>query len=162
MPKGTDPSQTSGESGEEIRAPLRSLRGLGPGLRHLRHERGWSQRELAQNADISPTNLSAYERERLMPSTFTLGKVLDALDRDLDDLCRAMHRARADAGETSLLDQKHTVVEVKLKGRGRTRAQSLAEWELPGEEHVLVLSYRPRAGKAGGRQSRSKSGPPKD
>jgi len=137
------------ESTSDSRGQLRSLRGLGPGLRHLRHERGWSQRELAQQADISPTNLSAYERERLMPSTFTLGKVLDALDRDLDDLCRSMHRARAEAGEDSLLDQRHTVVEVKVKGRGRSSSQPLAKWQLPGEEHVLILSYRPRPGKAG-------------
>lgn len=126
---------------------VRSLRGLGPGLRRLRHERGWSQRELAQEANISPTNLSAYERERLMPSTFTLGKVLDALDRDLDDLCRAMHTARAEAGEEGLLDEKHTVVEVKLKGRAGSQ-EPLAEWELPGEEHVLVVSYRSKRGKA--------------
>ncbi|MDX1631791.1 MAG: helix-turn-helix transcriptional regulator [Thermoanaerobaculia bacterium] len=126
---------------------VRSLQGLGPGLRRLRHERSWSQRVLAEEADISPTNLSAYERERLMPSTFTLGKVLDALDRDLDDLCRAMHAARAEGGEEGLLDEKHTVVEVKLKRHGGTQ-EPLAEWELPGEEHVLVLSYRSKPGKA--------------
>ena len=152
MPKAV-PSSVTEESRTD--RSVRSLRGLGPGLRRLRHERGWSQRELAQEADISPTNLSAYERERLMPSTYTLGKVLDALDRDLDDLCRAMHAARAEAGEQSMLDEKHTVVEVKLKGRAGSQ-EPLAEWELPGDEHVLVLSYRSKRGKANVEKSPTK------
>lgn len=148
-PEGT-PDRSSRKRNDRA---VRSLRGLGPGLRRLRHEKGWSQRVLAEQADISPTNLSAYERERLMPSTHTLGKVLDALNRDLDDLCRAMQVARAEErGEEGVLDEKHTVVEVKLERHGGPH-ESLAEWELPGEEHVLVLSYRSKRGKADDRKN---------
>jgi len=59
---------------------------VGPAIRALRIDRHWSQRELARRAQVTDALLSSYERGRKVPSLPNLGRLLDALGADLDQL----------------------------------------------------------------------------
>ena len=67
---------------------------LGPALRLLRDERGLTQRTLARAADLSKSQVSAYERSRRRPSLASLDRLLTALSSDLADLQHAIDRTR--------------------------------------------------------------------
>ncbi|HOB47040.1 MAG TPA: helix-turn-helix transcriptional regulator [Zoogloea sp.] len=53
---------------------------FGAVVRHLREERGWSQEQLAEFADLNRSYVGDLERGRAMPSLATLTKVASALD----------------------------------------------------------------------------------
>ena len=48
--------------------------------------KNWSLRELARAADISPTNVSAYEKNEKIPKMSTLQKLAAALDMHTSEL----------------------------------------------------------------------------
>jgi transcriptional regulator with XRE-family HTH domain len=52
---------------------------LGQRIRELRGERGLRQRQLAEQAGLTPSMVSQIESERLTPSLHTLGKLASAL-----------------------------------------------------------------------------------
>ena len=56
-----------------------------PGLRRARDERGWSQEELARRAGVSRINVARIETGQYA-TLQTLGKLMDALDVDIDVL----------------------------------------------------------------------------
>lgn len=63
---------------------------FGPRIRELRHEKGWSLRELAAKVDVGFTYLSRVENERLnfgdYPSDALIHRLADALDADEEEL----------------------------------------------------------------------------
>lgn len=60
---------------------------LGAAIEKRREELGWSQRELADKADVSNGTLSYIEQGRTeQPKPSTLGKIARALGMSLDDL----------------------------------------------------------------------------
>lgn len=59
---------------------------IGRAIRALRVELHWSQRDLARRARVTSALLSSYERGRKLPSLPSLGKLLDALGVDLEQL----------------------------------------------------------------------------
>lgn len=59
---------------------------IGQVIRDLRTERGWTQAELAERAELTGALLSSYETGRKKPSLPNLGRVLDALGVDLGQL----------------------------------------------------------------------------
>lgn len=59
-------------------------------LKLLRLKTGLKQREVAERAGITRSQLSAYERRRVMPRMESLLKVLEALGTDLRGLQRAV------------------------------------------------------------------------
>ena len=61
---------------------------LGERISHLRERRNWTQRELAQEADLSPTFLSEIENDRRNVGAAILLRIADALDASLDYLLR--------------------------------------------------------------------------
>lgn len=61
---------------------------LGKRVAQLRERRGWTQRELADAADLSPTFLSEIENDRRNVGSAILLRVADALDASLDYLMR--------------------------------------------------------------------------
>jgi transcriptional regulator with XRE-family HTH domain len=61
---------------------------LGRRLAHLRERRGWTQKELADRAEISVTFLSEVENDHRNIGSATLLKVADALGASLDYLMR--------------------------------------------------------------------------
>ncbi len=63
---------------------VRSL--VGERIRSLRKERGWSQEELGEKADLHHTYVGAVERGEKNASIDTLDKIADALGIEMVDL----------------------------------------------------------------------------
>lgn len=80
------------------RRDLSIFAGLGPTLRRLRRLRGLSQREVARAAGVTRPMISAYERERTLPSVETLDRLLATLGTSLEELGRFL-RERRGAGQ---------------------------------------------------------------
>lgn len=59
-------------------------------LKLLRLKTGFKQREVAERAGITRSQLSAYERGRVMPRMENLLKILEGLGTDLGGLQRAV------------------------------------------------------------------------
>ena len=57
---------------------------LGRQILHLRLERGWTQKELAERAGTKQANISRLENARLNPSVEMLQRVADALGAGLE------------------------------------------------------------------------------
>ncbi|MGB8956279.1 MAG: helix-turn-helix transcriptional regulator, partial [Tumebacillaceae bacterium] len=53
--------------------------GVGEKIKRYREERGWSQKELAEKADVSPSTISKAEGGIFTPSPDKLQRVADAL-----------------------------------------------------------------------------------
>lgn len=60
---------------------------VGMNIRRVRTERSMSQRELANRANISPTQLSSYENGKNLPGLVTLAEIASALGVSIDELC---------------------------------------------------------------------------
>ncbi len=71
-------------------APGPVLTGLGQALRWLRERQARKQYQVASDAGITKGMLSAYETGRQRPSLETLGKLLETLTCDLNDLHNAL------------------------------------------------------------------------
>jgi transcriptional regulator with XRE-family HTH domain len=70
----------------EIAATQRQLQpklDLGQQILHFRHERGWTQKELAEKAGTKQANISRLENGLLNPSIDMLQRVAEALEVDL-------------------------------------------------------------------------------
>lgn len=61
---------------------------LGERIAHLRERRNWTQRQLAEAADLSSTFLSEIENDRRNVGAAILLRIADALDASLDYLLR--------------------------------------------------------------------------
>jgi transcriptional regulator with XRE-family HTH domain len=61
---------------------------LGERISDLRERRNWTQRQLAEAADLSPTFLSEIENDRRNVGAAILLRIADALDASLDYLLR--------------------------------------------------------------------------
>jgi len=59
---------------------------VGERIRNLRKERGWSQEELGETADLHHTYVGAVERGEKNASLDTLDKIADALGIEMVDL----------------------------------------------------------------------------
>jgi transcriptional regulator with XRE-family HTH domain len=59
---------------------------VGLNLQRLRRDKGFSQEELADRAQIHQTYLSGVERGRRNPTITVLQRIADALDADIVDL----------------------------------------------------------------------------
>jgi transcriptional regulator with XRE-family HTH domain len=59
---------------------------VGLNLQKLRRERGFSQEELADRANIHQTYLSGVERGKRNPTVTVLQRIADALGADIEDL----------------------------------------------------------------------------
>ena len=59
---------------------------VGPAIRALREQAGFSQEELADRAELDRTYVSGIERGRRNPSVRSLQRVVAALDTSLDVL----------------------------------------------------------------------------
>jgi transcriptional regulator with XRE-family HTH domain len=55
-------------------------------LRKMREERGWSQEQLAERADLNRSYLGEVERGRAVPSLLTASKLAGALEVQLSSL----------------------------------------------------------------------------
>ena len=55
-------------------------------LRQLREERGWSQEQLAERADLNRSYLGEVERGRAVPSIVTVSKLAGALNIRLSSM----------------------------------------------------------------------------
>jgi transcriptional regulator with XRE-family HTH domain len=55
-------------------------------LRQLREERGWSQEQLAERADLNRSYLGEVERGNAIPSLITVSKLAGALEIRLSSL----------------------------------------------------------------------------
>jgi transcriptional regulator with XRE-family HTH domain len=55
-------------------------------LRQLREERGWSQEQLAERADLNRSYLGEVERGRAVPSIITVSKLARALEIQMSSL----------------------------------------------------------------------------
>jgi len=61
---------------------------LAVNLRRLRHERGWTQEELADRVGISSRYLGQIERAQTSASVTVLGRLADGLEVPPEDLVR--------------------------------------------------------------------------
>ena len=59
---------------------------VGLNLQRLRRDKGFSQEELADRAQIHQTYLSGVERGRRNPTITVLQRIAEALDADITDL----------------------------------------------------------------------------
>lgn len=86
---------------------------LGKKIATERGEKGWSQRELADEAGVSNTTINRIERGKINPSSDVIKKVARALDMSLDDL---MYN---DRGTTQKLREIENSLEEKAKVKAR-------------------------------------------
>ena len=61
---------------ERMPSAIRISGQLGPALRELRHQRGWSQTELGRRIGLSQERISSIERQ---PERITVGQLLTVL-----------------------------------------------------------------------------------
>jgi len=52
-------------------------------VQHARHARGWTQQDLAEQADTSQKTISEFESGKVWPDLFSVAKACEALDLDL-------------------------------------------------------------------------------
>ena len=64
---------------------------IGPAIRRLRRERGFTLDQLARAAGVSPSHLSRLERSQTLPSFSVLGRIADALGVSVNDFDRLEH-----------------------------------------------------------------------
>lgn len=64
------------------------LTGFTSKLKKLRHDRGWSQGQLAKKLDVNTQNVSKYERGVIIPPTDMMVKIASIYDVSLDYLLR--------------------------------------------------------------------------
>lgn len=89
-----------------------SLKGLGAYIKALRSERGWSQQEVADRADVHRLTIIRIENAETRPSFETLSKIANAFDCSLKDLMvtsssdRSEHTTGADSEATSFNEFK--------------------------------------------------------
>lgn len=59
---------------------------IGERIRKYRKEKGWTQSQLAEEADLCTVYISSYETGRWLPSLLNLIAIADALNVTLDDI----------------------------------------------------------------------------
>lgn len=80
----------------------RAFEGLGPALRFLRKEKGWTLANVGDASEahgprLSAANISRYERELVTPDLGTLERLLAALDVTLEELTLVLRRVRGES-----------------------------------------------------------------
>lgn len=68
------------------RNPAHTKRLLARNLRRLRHEKSWSQHDLAEEANVRQALVSALEIAKANPTLESLDRIAAALDVDVADL----------------------------------------------------------------------------
>jgi len=63
-------------------------------LKHLREQRGWTRRKLAQRAGLTPTYVGILEYGGNIPSLPTVLELLEVLGADIPDVMRRLAAAR--------------------------------------------------------------------
>lgn len=65
---------------------------IGERIRKYRKERGWTQTQLAEEADLCTCYISFYETGKWLPSLLNIIAIADALNVSLDDIVgRTVH-----------------------------------------------------------------------
>lgn len=59
---------------------------LGKRIKKYRISKNWTQQQLGEKCDITPTNISHIERAQINPSLETLVKIANALEIGIDEL----------------------------------------------------------------------------
>ena len=59
---------------------------IGERIRKYRKEKGWTQSQLAEEADMFTSYISHYEAGRWLPSLLNIIAIADALNVSLDDI----------------------------------------------------------------------------
>jgi transcriptional regulator with XRE-family HTH domain len=103
---------------------------IGPTIKALRIQRGFSLNTLAQEAEISPSHLSRMERGLTVPSYDVLDRVADALGSDL----RAL---RQEEEQAKVVDAELDDIFSQLGVRSATRNELL---RLSNEARVDLVS----------------------
>jgi transcriptional regulator with XRE-family HTH domain len=145
---------------ERTEAPRESELSVGDRLRRLREEHGYSMRQLARRASVSPSLISEVERGRVEPSISVLKRLSTSLDTTLTyffseprsdddrvvraDARRTLRQPRTGAGISfSLLAPDNTEMLEPIYGRydvGASMGPDPVTHE--GEEWGMVLSGR--------------------
>jgi transcriptional regulator with XRE-family HTH domain len=79
-------------------------------LREFRRQKGWSQKDLADESGVGQDTISGIERGQHEPRPSTLRKLADALDVEVADFFREPALPKAEAPEAGQLEQE------KLRG----------------------------------------------
>ena len=97
-PEGAGLTAVPGEGASEQPSPSAGgMEGLGARLKELRQQAGFSLRELARQADVSPSLVSQIENGKSRPSVSTLYTFARLLSVPVDELFDAEDHALADA-----------------------------------------------------------------
>lgn len=80
----------------------RAFESLGPALRFLRKEKGWTLAHVGDASEdhgsrLSAANISRYERDLVTPDLPTLERLLAALDVTLEELALVLRRVRGES-----------------------------------------------------------------
>lgn len=80
---------------------------IGRNIRLVRKENGITQRELADRAQMSPTQLSDYENDKKEPGLYSLARIARALNKSIDEL---FYGDKSISFITSATDKGSTIV----------------------------------------------------
>ena len=80
---------------------------IGRNIRLARKENGITQRELADRAQMSPTQLSDYENDKKEPGLYSLARIARALNKSIDEL---FYGDKSISFITSATDKGSTIV----------------------------------------------------
>ena len=132
--------------------PAEALTGVGARLRAARLTKGWSARQLAARADVTPAYLSRLETGQLSPTVSTLSRVMQALGEPV----AVLFQGPDDPGPLVRRDQRRVIrshgVEDELLSPTRTGRLEVLEtmvspgegsgpeaYSHPGEEECVVM-----------------------
>jgi len=101
---------------------------LGERIRRLRHERDWSQTQLAQKLGVHQKQISGYERDVHTPSTEVLIRIAELFDVSLDFLA---FDDRPDVGARPLIADRELVEKLaaidRLSGRDKETVKAVLD-----------------------------------
>ena len=113
---------------------------VGQRIRNLRKERGWSQEELGERADLHHTYVGAVERGEKNASIDTLDKIADALAIEMVDLF-TLTEGQVNADKL----RAYIIEEVKESPPGTLKViAALLQTTRDGKTSVSVRSKKPR------------------
>jgi len=141
-----------------------AMDGLGPRLKELRQQAGLSLRELARQADVSPSLVSQIENGKSRPSVSTLYSFARLLNVPVDGLFDAEEHARAEPPTVPVDDSAHDpanawhpseyatrISVIHPSHRARLRMEEGIDWErlaaTPERDvNFMKITYAPGAG----------------
>ncbi len=113
-------------------------------LRHLRQQRGWTQKELADKLEVKQPVIGAYEEERAVPPLFTLTRIAELFTVSLDALVQSDLSKPASVKKTAKKEVLAITVDSSDKENIELVVQKAAAGYLSGYQDAEFVEHLPK------------------